>query len=198
MFINTPAFKKMLAGAYKHQNLIVGNEGDEYIFSDGTWIIRVYKDMLTNKEKAAVIEVIGEFPGQDKILKMGKDMYSQYMLSNNAFDIRNIFDKCQYEMTVTKAVYQMPSYDARAVQYRKNQECFFINNYFINIFGQKSDDDSIPEGPKALNENRGTLYWKNNTMAFAVYPVAVNEDDSEYREHLALLSNIILPEAKYL
>lgn len=61
-----------------------------------------------------------------------------------------------------------------------------------------TENDFEPEGPRTLNDSPGTLYWRNETMTFAVYPVDVPEDNQELLTYLALLENIELPEDKYL
>lgn len=200
MFINTTKFKKMITDAWKHHHFIVGVTEEKYFFSDGTWIISVYNDMLPNKEKAAVIELIGELPEPEQIMKTGKDMPAQYMIPDDVWDIEKTFDKCQYCMTVTRSIYQDTLNRYRVIQNRQDQKCFFINDYFIDLFdrGSWTDDDNEPQGPKTLNNSPGTLYWKNNTMAFAVYPIKVWEDNEELLTYLTLLENIELPEDKCL
>ena len=200
MFLNTAKFKKMITNAYKLRQFIVGNTEEKYFFSDGTWIISVYKDMMPNKEKAAVIELIGEFPEEGKVIKYGKDMPGQYMVMNDVWDVEETFTKCKCNMTVTKSLYQASLSTYRVIQDGKSQNCFFINNSFIDMFDRDSwtEDDNEPEGPKTLSDSHGTLYWRNSTMSFAVYPIRVNEDDSELITYLTLLENIELPEDKYL
>ena len=200
MFINTAKFKKIITSAFKVHQLIVGATEEKYFFSDGTWIISVYSGMLPNKEKAAVIELIGELPDPGRVMKTGKDMPAQYMLMDDVWDIEETFTKCRYDMTVTSSLYQTSFNTFRVIQNRKDQKCFFVNDYFIDMFdkGSYTDDDNEPAGPKTLNDGPGPLYWRNSTMTLAVYPISVNEDNKELMEYLMLLENVELPEAKYL
>lgn len=200
MFINTSKFKKMITNAYKMCHFIVGAKGEKYFFSDGTWIISVYSDMLPKKEKAAVIELIGELPDRGTVIKTGKDMPAQHMIMDDVWDVEETFTKCKFNMTVTRSIYQERFNTYRVIQNRQNQECFFVNDYFIDMFSRKAwtENDNEPEGPKTLNNSPGTLYWRNNTMALAVYPIRVNKDDKELITYITLLENIELPEDKYL
>lgn len=200
MFINTGKFKKMITYAWKQHHFIVGCVEEKYFFSDGTWIISVYRDMLPNKEKAVVIELIGELPEEGQVMKTGKDMPSQYMIMSDVWEIEKTFDRCQCDMTVTRSLYQGPLGAYRVIQNRKDQKCFFVNNYFIDLFdrGAWTEDDFEPKGPKTLNDSPGPLYWKNDTMTFTVYPVSVPEDNEELLTYLTLLENMELPEDKYL
>lgn len=200
MFINTGKFKKMITNAWKLHHFIVGCVEGKYFFSDGACIISVYRDMLPNKEKAAVIELIGELPEEGQVMKTGKDMPSQYMIMSDVWEIEKTFNRCQCTMTVTRSLYQPPLNTYRVIQNRKDQKCFFVDNYFIDLFdrGSWTEDDSEPEGPKTLIDYPGTLYWQNRTMTFAVYPVSVPEDNEELSTYLTLLENIELPEDKYL
>ena len=200
MFINTAKFKKMITNAFKVHQLIVGATQEKYFFSDGTWIISVYSDMLPNKEKAAVIELIGELPDPRQVMKTGKGMPAQYMIMSDVWNIEEIFTKCRCDMTVTSSLYQDHFTTYRVIQNRKDQKCFFVNDYFIDMFdrGSYTDDDNEPTGPKTLTDSPGPLYWKNNTMTLAVYPISIPEEDKELPEYLTLLENVELPEAKYL
>ena len=200
MFINTAMFKKMITNAFKLHQFIVGAAEEKYFFSDGTWIISVYGDMLPNKEKAAVIELIGELPDSGQVIKTGKDMPAQYMIMSDLWNIEEAFNKCRCDMTVTSALYQSYISKYRVIQNRQDQKCFFVNDYFIDLFdkGSYTDNDNEPTGPKTLNTSPGTLYWRNSTMTLAVYPISVQEDNKELNEYLMLLENVELPEAKYL
>lgn len=200
MFINTGKFKKMITNAWKLHHFIVGCVEGKYFFSDGACIISVYRDMLPNKEKAAVIELIGELPEEGQVMKTGKDMPSQYMVMTDMWDVEKTFEKCQCSMTVTRSLYQGSLSTYRVIQNRKDQKCFFVDNYFIDLFdrGAWTEDDFEPEGPKTLNDSPGTLYWRNETMTFAVYPISVPEDNEELSTYLNLLENMELPEDKYL
>lgn len=124
MFINTGKFKKMITCAWKQHHFIVGCAEEKYFFSDGTWIISVYRDMLPNKEKAAVIELIGELPEEGQAMQTGKDMPSQYMIMSDVWEIEKTFDKCRCSMTVTRSLYQGPLGAYRVIQNRKDQKCF--------------------------------------------------------------------------
>ncbi len=59
-----------------------------------------------------------------------------------------------------------------------------------------TEGENLPEGPRALTDGRGAIYWKNNSMTMAVLPV-FHEDNDELGIHLRLLGNMELPEQRF-
>ena len=49
-----------------------------YYISSGWWIMKILKESMSNKEKAAMIELIGEFPEEEKIFKALEGQGNQY------------------------------------------------------------------------------------------------------------------------
>lgn len=192
MFINTTAFKRLIKGAYNTIGLTVGATEKEYFFEGGTWVIRVDKEFLPNKEKAAVIELVGEMPLSGEVFKAVKKCANQYLINNNpAWDIKTEFKEAKLTFNVTKAVYELDDRIIRVLQCEKDNTCIAIDEVFIGLIDTKAIDsakETMLEGPVASNN---FMYWGNNVMTMAAGVIASGED-SPLTEYLQLLSNVEL------
>lgn len=198
MFIATAGFKRLIKEAYKNGRLVAAATAEEYSFEGSYWIIRVDRNRLPKKEKAAVVELTGELPSPGNAFRAKKGEANQYEITgNDAWDIGNIFRRCREEMTVTKCLFQSGADAFRVIQNRRTNNCFFVSERFIAILDSSAltEGESLPEGPRALADGRGAVYWKNNSMSLAVMPV-FHENNDELGSHLRLLENMELPEQK--
>lgn len=198
MFIAMNEFKKLIKAAYNNGRLVMGATEEEFFLEGGSWILRVLKDELPNKEKSAIIELTGEFPAAGMVFKASKGENNQYLIpENNVWNIREAFENCREEMKVTRSLYQKDGETYRIIQHPQTQTCIPFNEKFIKLLDKKSlrCEESSPEGPKAANKNGNMLYWGNETMTLAILPIFVDRDENkELGEYLQLLENIELPE----
>lgn len=62
MFINTSLFKKMVKNAYTGGGLSVARQRQKYVIAGNWWCLKVRADAFPAKAKAAVIELVSDFP----------------------------------------------------------------------------------------------------------------------------------------
>ncbi len=198
MFINTTAFKKLIKNAYSTSGLTVGADEEEYFFEGGIWVIRVDKNFLPNKEKAAVIELTGELPAAGEVFKAVKKQANQYLVNNNpVWDIQTQFKEADLKFNVTKAVYETDDQTVRVLQYEKDNTCIAVSEVFIGLIDIKAMDgaeETMIEGPAARGR---ILYWGNNIMTMAAGAITP-EENSPLNEYLQLLSNVELPKKEMI
>lgn len=198
MFISTNEFKKLIKAAYNNGRLVMGATEEEFFLEGGSWVLRIDRDELPNKEKAAIIELTGEFPAAGLVFKACKGENNQYLVpENNIWNVREVFERCTEEMKVTRALYQKDGVTYRIIQHPRTQTCIPFNERFINLLDKNAlgCEESHLEGPKAIDEKGSILYWGNEVMTLAILPIAVDRnEDKELGEYLQLLENIELPE----
>lgn len=192
MFINTTAFKRLIKGAYNTIGLTVGATKEEYFFEGGTWVIRVDKEFLPNKEKAAVIELVAEMPSPGEVFKAVKKCENQYLINDNpAWDIETKFKEGTLKFNITKAVYEVNDQIIRVLQYEKDNTCVAINEVFIGLIDTKAMDlanETMLIGPIANGE---FMYWGNNIMTMTAGVIDPKEKTA-LGEYLSLLTNVEL------
>lgn len=162
--------------------------------------MRIDKEELPNKEKAAIIELTGEFPAAGLVFKALKGGDNQYLIpENDVWNIGEKFERCTEELAVTRALYQKDGVTYRIIQHPKTQTCIPYNEKYIDLLDKEAlqCEESSPKGPRAIDEKGNILYWGNEVMTLAICSIAVDRNENrEFGEYLQLLENIELPEMK--
>lgn len=198
MFIKTTVFKKLIKQAYETGSLLVAGTENEYIISGNWWIIRVKKDVFSKKNKAAIIELTGEFPEEGEAFRPTKNAGNQYEIAENpAWDITKAFYDAKEGFIITKATYELNRNRIRILQNKSTNECVPINQIMIDLIDTEAleEGEGYPVGPNAPNKQGEIMYWHNNTMTLAACTIATNcneGEQSELSKYLQLLENIEL------
>ncbi len=197
MFIKTSVFKKLIKAAYDINALIIGNDEETIFLSNGAWIIRILKDEFPKKEKAAVIELTGDLPETGQVIRYGKGQDGQYMITgDHTWDIEERYRLCNKYAVITRLIYDTrEGCTYRVAQYPESQKCFFIQDIFIDMIDIKAivDGETLPYGPRTAGEKDSPMYWRNNHMTLAIYPISIKEEnDTELNMYLRLLENMEL------
>lgn len=80
MFIKTSIFKRILKDAWKGAGLTVGKKEEMYFIQGAYWILFVYEKDFTSKNKAAVIELVGDLPEEGEVYRAYEKGKKQYEL----------------------------------------------------------------------------------------------------------------------
>ena len=164
----------------------------------GTWVIRVNKEFLPNKEKAAVIELTGEMPLTGEVFKAMKKRENQYLINSNpVWDIETQFEEAELVFSVTRAMYESDGRIIRVLQNKGNNTCTAIDEVFISLIDENAMDqekETMVEGP--VGDHR-IMYWKNNIMAMAA-GIIKPEENTPLAEYLQHLSHMELEKKKML
>ena len=80
MFIKTSIFKRILKDAWKGAGLTVGKKEEMYFIQGAYWILFVYEKDFTSKNKAAVIELVGDLPEEGEVYRAYEKGEKQYEL----------------------------------------------------------------------------------------------------------------------
>ncbi len=193
MFINPTVFKKLIRKAWGMEGLTIGHKGDDIFLAGGWWVIRADKNALTNKVKAAVIEIAGGFPERGEVFTCHKKEDAQYELAENGYwDIRERFQDAETELRVSRVSIHSDMRDIRIMKDERTGTCVAVNEIFMDLvdYGVLEEGEEPPEGPRTDRPQAGMVYWANGRMAAAVCRI---ERDGKLEELLARLDGILLP-----
>lgn len=194
MFLKYNLWKKLMNQAWKGEGLRVGNSGEDYIICGGWWLMGVRKEALKNKEKSAIIEMIGEFPETGEMIKAVKDEASQYEFGIMMDLIKILEGESRGEFYETKIVYHTGRKYLRVYQEVENNHCILMDNTISELIDIKSMDileESPIEGPFGSEEGK-CIIWKNNIMKFVAFKIAVAEGSQE-KCVIKIVENMKLP-----
>ena len=195
MFINASAFKKLIKESWSKEGLTMGATEDEIFLAGGSWVIRTFKSEMTNKIKAAIVELTGELPAAGEVFTCYKKEATQYEVAENEYwNICERFNDAKIPLQITKVKYQRVK-ELRVLQ-KKSLASILINEKFMNLIdlSAREEMEDLPVGPVTTETKSGLVYWKNSIMAIAVARILVNEEtDHELSEFMGQMESGLLP-----
>lgn len=196
MFINASAFKKLIKESWSKEGLTMGATEDEIFLAGGSWVIRTFKSEMTNKIKAAIVELTGELPAAGEVFTCYKKEATQYEVAENEYwNICERFKDAKIPLQITKVKYQGVK-ELRVLQEKESLESILINEKFMNLIdlSAREEMEDIPVGPVTTGTKSGLVYWKNSIMAIAVARIFVNEEtDHEMSAFMGQMERGLLP-----
>ena len=194
MFLKLTIFKRLLKKAWSGSGLLVGCKEEYHYISSGWWCVKVLRGGLNKKEKAALIELIGEMPAEGEAFKAFKDGGNQYEVGSLETLENLLAAEYKTPVKMTRMIYQIKDKFCRVFQEPKGQNCMFVSEAACELVDKKAInelEESPPEGP--FTNNAGNiLYWENNIMSLIVCKISIDEE-TEVHEVKRLLENIELP-----
>lgn len=196
MIFDTQMFKKMIKNAYMGPGLHMARERNGYIFSGGYWYMRIRGDVFPKKAKAAVIELVGEFPALDESFSMGHKEEKQP--SEFLLEWREIIGTCPQTKDLyykTNIILEEKGDLWRVWQSEDNRVALLrdLASEIVNITSIDGEKETVPEGPYRwhtdLNQ-AGMLYWNSNTCEFWAQPLFREE---KIQSFLEMAETMILP-----
>ena len=187
MFFNSVVFKKLIKQAWKSGGLTVGHDGEaeEYFLQGGYWIIRIKDDAIPNKDKAALIELIGDFPAEGEVFKAIAGVGNQYEIPfNDVWNIGRQWELAKTEYHKTNIMMYQKESLCRVLQEEESGKCVLLNEIFIDLIDITAMDkqkESEPIGPIAIGKEGTMLYWKNQLCMLAACIRQPNEKNYELK-----------------
>lgn len=174
MFIKTAGLKKLMKAAIKGSGVVVGYVGNTYLVYTYYWGVSTPDVYASNKFKAAVIELIGDFPEAGECYRYRKDETGLTQEEITApFDPYQEWLEAKDSAKIT--VIEVESFPHKYVIVQRKSDLGFIgvNTVHLTDILSRSEldkDESMPQSP-ALKED--TLYLKNENMFWWVksYPL---------------------------
>lgn len=174
MFIKTAGLKKLMKAAIKGSGVVVGYVNNTYLVYTNYWGVSTPDVYASNKFKAAVIELIGDFPNEGECYHYRKDRTG--LLQEEVTAPINPYQEWLEAKDAAKiTVIEVESFPHKYVIVQRKSDLGFIgvNTVHLTDILSRSELDkgeSMPQSP-ALKED--TLYLKNENMFWWVksYPL---------------------------
>ena len=200
MFMDVQIFKKMLKGAYDGIGLSVARQRDKYIFAGNYWCMKVRRDCIQKKAKAAAIEIIGEFPedGENFVIRKKEEKRSDEFnmrWAEKIYEFGKVDEKPLFRKTAI-----LQQYGSSMYRYWQSEEkdIVLVPEIITGLIeGQIiKDRETELEGPYKI-ENwdyfKGMMYWRNNAGELYVETIGKYEKDTQEDEVLQKMKEIVLP-----
>lgn len=197
MFLKLSLWKKLLKKSWKSEGLTVGSSQEDYYMAGTWWMMKIKKESMSNKEKAVMIEMIGEFPEEGETVRCIEGEGNQYEIETME-EIKEILERTYAkDFYETKIIYQEYDKYFRVYQEDMNNFCIMVRNDISELIDMKAMDpieETAVEGPFGI-EGGNCLMWRNNIMEFCVFGICFKEG-TEANEIIKLLESMTLPRVK--
>jgi hypothetical protein len=169
MFINPNVFKKLATAAWKNEELTIGHIADEYVISGRMWIMHVMEKYMTNKVRAILIELIGEFPEAGYAYTYGKSCDAQQEMpesipnNDNIYIIPGLACESTHILITRDGVIQHMYQDELGGKH-------LINAIYSSMIRQDYIEEEKGEVSYYTPYKRGEwMLWSNNIMSFSCH-----------------------------
>ncbi len=170
MFLNTAIFKRMVKNAFNTCGLAIGKEESGIFLEGGHWVIWIQDGCIPNKEKAALIELVGELPEQGEVFRAYKGSGNQYEINwNDAWKINENMELANQEFEVTDITIDTSKFRNRILQNKETNKIVTINEMYSDLIDYEAmdqDKETKPIGPVTVNG--AIFFWKNEVCTIAI------------------------------
>lgn len=173
MLFNLRIFKKLVKEAYKGGGLIVGREGEEYIFCGGNWAMRIKEEAFEKEYKAAVIEHIGDLPKDGELVRKSKGLGDGEVndLDRQILKMRDIKGACD-PADLTNVYMDISGRLCRVVQCQNRN--ILMKEELIALVEENKKEGM--KGPFSNPSRECQLYWYDNRCNYTVYTMDTRQE----------------------
>lgn len=173
MFIKTSIFKRILKDAWKGAGLTVGKKEEMYFIQGAYWILFVYEKDFTSKNKAAVIELVGDLPEEGEVYRAYEKGEKQYELK--------VRDEWEYK----KWLSARDRYEDTEIKYRgmavlqnvETKEMSYIPDQILELvsLSETGEYEDFPTGPMGMGY---FVLWVNETGMLLTVKTPADEESN--------------------
>lgn len=186
MFLKINMFKKLIKAAWKGIGLTVGNDGEGIYLVGNHWAIWMASWEMTNKAKAAIIELTGGLPSEGTAYKAWDGESPQY-------EMTELYDPEMYRPEVrnfkigykkTGVILNDMRKDYMVLQDINNFKCIMIDRNIADMvdFSSREKGEGVPVGPLGrYGRISGTseVFWQNEVCTLKVMAKATEEGERD-------------------
>lgn len=169
MFLNTPMVKKLFKRAFNTTGLVISRPDEELICIEGSkWEIEMDYECMPLKQKAALIELIGEIPAVGKCLVATKKDQQFKLLTKDS--LRDCYMCAKVLVQKVPIAIERPYFEYQLFQEQESKEFLAVDRELVSMIDIREIDfenEGMPCGP--CREFEGNhLYWHNGAGTLAL------------------------------
>ncbi len=195
MFLNTPLVKKLFKRAFNSTGLEVARPEEETIYIGGSqWRIEMNYDLMPFKQKAALIELLGDIPAAGSAVTADKEGV-QYTYIGSIPSLRNGYMAAKTGVKKTPVVIVRPYADYQLLREQEQQSFMAVKREFLQLIDSREIDfvnEGMPCGP-CTRIGTGELYWHSELGTLCVDMEAM---DNGMRDVARVLQDLEMEEDK--
>lgn len=188
MFLNTPTAKKLFKRAFNSTGLVVSRPDFETIYIAGSkWQIEMEYETMPLKQKAQLIELLGDIPDAGKRILATKN--EQQMEFEVGERLREYYMRAKTQVYQAPVVIARPYFDYQLFQEQDEKSFVAVDRELMSLIDIREIDfenEGMPSGP-CMIPNGHCLFWHNGAGTLCI---SLEEIDKEALEIIDLLKNV--------
>ena len=188
MFLNTPTAKKLFKRAFNSTGLVVSRPDFETIYIAGSkWQIEMEYETMPLKQKAQLIELLGDIPDVGKRILATKN--EQQMEFEVGERLREYYMRAKTQVYQAPVVIARPYFDYQLFQEQDEKSFVAVDRELMSLIDIREIDfenEGMPSGP-CMIPNGSCLFWHNGAGTLCI---SLEEIDKEALEIIDLLKNV--------
>lgn len=173
MFCNEKKLIGLMKESFKTEGLTVGCTGEEYLLAGGQWTLKSRIDVLTNKVKAALVELTGVLPDEGEWITYRKDMEPQ-------LQVPDVFGELKVpEYGVMAQMTGVLFITSRKVLCRvwKGKQCLAVPEVFTPLVDPEQIEPGKEPSVNGPFVSGRHLWWDNSAGVLCVSCATTEEED---------------------
>lgn len=170
MFLNTPIVKKLFKRAFNTTGLTVARKNEELIYIAGSkWQIEMDYESMPFKQKAALIELLGELPEVGFAVTADKEG-QQSTFIDGIPSLRDGYMSAKVGVKKTQIVINRTYADYQLLQKQEDKSFVAVSREFLQMIDIREIDlvnEGMPCGP-CMTERENVLYWHNEAGTLCI------------------------------
>lgn len=188
MFLNTPTAKKLFKRAFNSTGLIVSRPDFETIYIAGSkWQIEMEYETMPLKQKAQLIELLGDIPDVGKRVSATKN--EQQMEFEAGERLREYYMRAKTLVYQAPVVIARPYFDYQLFQEQDEKSFVAVDRELMSLIDIREIDfenEGTPSGP-CMIPNGSCLFWHNGAGTLCL---SLEEMDEEALKIVDLLQHM--------
>ncbi|MDD7390038.1 MAG: hypothetical protein PUG60_10415 [Lachnospiraceae bacterium] len=164
----------------------MSREENDLLIGGGKFLIRTNMKYMTRKEKAVLIELVGNFPDNHETFRANKGGEQQELRMPEFWNIDSRFENADRNYKPTYVLVSTITALVRAVQNTENNSVLFFDDFLMGAIQVEGTypAETTPDGPR-ISENM--VLWKNDICTYAILKFDLkNEQFSRLLENMEL------------
>lgn len=181
MIFNETVLKKLMKAAYRSGGLLAGNRDGEIILAGPWWAVGIDEEYISNKTKAALVELIGVLPEQGDLYRC-TDSGNQFEVPSTAVRWLTDARTADYSQPLKRTdVLIDRTLEGLIRLFQSQEETIAVKEVIVDLLDGSpgENEDSYIQGPCRRSGDSAVLFWRTRECTLAALRHEMIQKDHE-------------------
>ena len=181
MIFNETVLKKLMKAAHRSSGLLAGNRDGEIILAGPWWAVGMDEEYISNKTKAALVELIGMLPEQGDLYRCKNDV-NQFEVPGAVAAWLIEARTADYSQALKKTDVLVDRTTEGMIRlYQSKEETIAVREVIVDLLDGTPGEDEDPyiQGPCRRSGDSSVLFWRTRECTLVALRYEMIEKDHE-------------------